>query len=50
VSRRAEPEQQAWITGVRDYIGKNGFPGVVIGLSGGIDPHWCWRSRLTPWG
>ena len=33
-------EQQAWsalVTGVRDYIGKNGFPGVVIGLSGGID-------------
>lgn len=23
--------------GVRDYIEKNGFPGVVIGLSGGID-------------
>jgi NAD+ synthase (glutamine-hydrolysing) len=25
------------VTGVRDYIGKNGFPGVLIGLSGGID-------------
>ncbi|MCG6873154.1 MAG: NAD+ synthase [Gammaproteobacteria bacterium] len=23
--------------GVRDYVNKNGFPGVVIGLSGGID-------------
>jgi NAD+ synthase (glutamine-hydrolysing) len=23
--------------GVRDYIGKNGFPGAIIGLSGGID-------------
>ncbi|MDB2682985.1 NAD+ synthase [Alphaproteobacteria bacterium] len=23
--------------GLRDYIGKNGFPGVVLGLSGGID-------------
>ncbi|MDZ7651585.1 MAG: NAD+ synthase [Burkholderiaceae bacterium] len=23
--------------GVRDYIGKNGFPGVLLGLSGGID-------------
>jgi len=23
--------------GVRDYINKNGFPGVVLGLSGGID-------------
>ena len=27
----------ALITGVRDYIGKNGFPGAIIGLSGGID-------------
>jgi NAD+ synthase (glutamine-hydrolysing) len=35
-----ELEAQAWgalVTGVRDYIGKNGFPGVIIGLSGGID-------------
>ncbi len=23
--------------GLRDYVGKNGFPGVLIGLSGGID-------------
>jgi len=28
---------QALVLGVRDYIGKNGFPGVLIGLSGGID-------------
>lgn len=28
---------QALVTGVRDYIGKNGFPGAIIGLSGGID-------------
>src|SRR3990167_6140977 len=27
----------ALVLGVRDYIGKNGFAGVVIGLSGGID-------------
>lgn len=27
----------ALVLGVRDYIEKNGFPGVVIGLSGGID-------------
>ena len=35
-----EPEAQAWaalVTGVRDYVGKNGFPGAIIGLSGGID-------------
>ena len=28
---------QALVLGVRDYVEKNGFPGVVIGLSGGID-------------
>jgi NAD+ synthase (glutamine-hydrolysing) len=33
-------EAQAWaalVMGVRDYVGKNGFPGVILGLSGGID-------------
>ena len=33
-------EEQAWaalVTGVRDYVGKNGFPGAIIGLSGGVD-------------
>jgi NAD+ synthase (glutamine-hydrolysing) len=28
---------QALCMGVRDYVTKNGFPGVLIGLSGGID-------------
>lgn len=28
---------EALKTGVRDYLGKNGFPGAIIGLSGGID-------------
>ena len=23
--------------GVRDYVGKNRFPGVLLGLSGGVD-------------
>ncbi len=27
----------AIVLGVRDYVGKNGFPGVIVGLSGGID-------------
>jgi NAD+ synthase (glutamine-hydrolysing) len=27
----------ALVLGVRDYIGKNGFPAVLLGLSGGID-------------
>ncbi len=28
---------RACVLGLRDYVNKNGFPGVVIGLSGGID-------------
>jgi len=28
---------RALVLGVRDYIGKNGFTGAIIGLSGGID-------------
>lgn len=28
---------EALVLGLRDYVGKNGFPGVVLGLSGGID-------------
>jgi NAD+ synthase len=28
---------QAMVLGLRDYVNKNGFPGVVLGLSGGID-------------
>jgi NAD+ synthase len=28
---------QAVVTGTRDYVVKNGFPGVLIGLSGGVD-------------
>lgn len=27
----------ALVTGLRDYVDKNGFPSVVVGLSGGID-------------
>ena len=33
-------EEDLWhalVLGVRDYIGKNGFPGALLGLSGGID-------------
>ncbi|MDA7415838.1 NAD+ synthase [Xenophilus arseniciresistens] len=35
-----EAEAQLWdalVLGVRDYVGKNGFPGAILGLSGGID-------------
>ena len=37
----ARPEEadvyDALVLGVRDYLGKNGFPGALIGLSGGVD-------------
>jgi NAD+ synthase len=31
----------ACVMGLRDYVGKNGFKGVVLGLSGGIDSALC---------
>ncbi|MFO7478757.1 MAG: NAD+ synthase, partial [Methyloceanibacter sp.] len=31
----------ACVTGLRDYVDKNGFPGVVLGLSGGVDSALC---------
>jgi NAD+ synthase len=35
----AYPEDiyRAMMIGLRDYVGRNGFPGVLLGLSGGID-------------
>jgi NH3-dependent NAD+ synthetase len=27
----------ALVLGVRDYVAKNGFPGALLGLSGGVD-------------
>ncbi len=32
-----EAVYQALVLGLRDYVGKNWFPGIVLGLSGGID-------------
>ena len=28
---------RALVLGIKDYLGKNGFPGAILGLSGGID-------------
>jgi len=36
-SEGLEAIYQAMVVGLRDYVDKNRFPGVVIGLSGGID-------------
>jgi NAD+ synthase (glutamine-hydrolysing) len=47
VSKTAEPltkHQQIWqalVLGLRDYVAKNGFKSVVLGLSGGIDSAVC---------
>jgi NAD+ synthase (glutamine-hydrolysing) len=47
VSETAEPltqNQQIWealVLGLRDYVAKNGFKSVVLGLSGGIDSAVC---------
>jgi len=38
LDERLEPHAYAaLVMGVRDYVGKNRFPGVLLGLSGGID-------------
>jgi len=38
LDERLEPHvYSALVMGVRDYVEKNGFPGVLLGLSGGID-------------
>jgi len=40
VDEQAGEEAQVYAAltlGVRDYVGKNGFPGALLGLSGGID-------------
>jgi NAD+ synthase (glutamine-hydrolysing) len=40
VAPEREADADLWdalVLGVRDYIGKNGFPGAILGLSGGID-------------
>jgi NAD+ synthase len=34
-------DYMACMLGLRDYVQKNGFPGVVLGLSGGIDSAIC---------
>jgi NAD+ synthase len=36
-----EADYEACVLGLRDYVDKNRFPGVVLGLSGGIDSAIC---------
>ena len=40
IARLPEAEEEIWkacVLGLKDYVEKNRFPGVVLGLSGGID-------------
>jgi NAD+ synthase len=37
VEEREAAAYHACVLGLRDYVNKNGFPGVVLGLSGGVD-------------
>ena len=37
VEEQAAAVYHACMLGLRDYVDKNGFPGVVLGLSGGVD-------------
>jgi NAD+ synthase (glutamine-hydrolysing) len=40
IAAEREDDADLWdalVLGVRDYLGKNGFPGAILGLSGGID-------------
>ena len=39
--RVTKPIMPACVLGLRDYVDKNRFPGVVLGLSGGIDSALC---------
>ncbi|WEK45716.1 MAG: NAD+ synthase [Candidatus Andeanibacterium colombiense] len=38
---KSEETYCAMVLALRDYVNKNGFPGVVLGLSGGIDSAIC---------
>jgi NAD+ synthase len=40
IARLPEKEEETWLAcvlGLKDYVEKNRFPGVVLGLSGGVD-------------
>ncbi|WP_417425644.1 NAD+ synthase [Hoeflea sp.] len=41
IPEREEADYRACMLGLRDYVNKNGFRNVVIGLSGGIDSAIC---------
>ena len=40
---------EALVMGVRDYVTKNRFPGVLLGLSGGVDSALVLAVAVTRW-
>ena len=48
-ARGDQDDYTACVLGLRDYVEKNGFKGVVLGLSGGIDSALArpWRSMRS---
>jgi len=46
------PELDLWdalVLGVRDYVGKNGFPVRSLDSPAVLTLHWCWRWRSMRW-
>ena len=41
IPEKEEADYRACMLGLRDYVNKNGFKNVVLGLSGGIDSAIC---------
>lgn len=44
IAALTDPPEEVWcamVVGLRDYVNRNGFPGVVLGLSGGVDSAAC---------
>jgi len=41
IPENEEADYTACVLGLRDYVNKNGFPGVTLGMSGGVDSAIC---------
>ena len=41
IPENEEADYSACMLGLRDYVNKNGFPGVTLGMSGGLDSALC---------
>jgi NAD+ synthase len=50
VAGPAGGDYRAMVLGLRDYVDKTGFPGVVLGMSGGSTRAYRRRWRWTRWG